>query len=121
VTEHPLHPFAYEVEYADGRRLRWESPGGPWGEARLPVAGVRRLWVLGPAWGRLDVDARVDDPPTGFVLRLRGTITLPGPAHARRWLFGFREQHAVRGVRLAEDVARGRVAVTSYVGTLEDW
>jgi hypothetical protein len=112
---HPLAPYAYEVQYRDGRRLRWDSPGGPWGEARLPTDDVTRLIVLGcPTAGPLTVE--LSDWITGFVLRAMAIFTFPGPRRARRFLFGVRVGELVRGWRIDE---QGHAH--HYHGPLQGW
>jgi hypothetical protein len=112
---HPLAPYAYEVQYRDGRRLRWDSPGGPWGEARLPTAGATRLTVSGhPTAGPLTVE--LADGITGFALRAAVTLTFPGPRPTRRFLFGVRVGALVRGWRIdAQDYPQ------RYHGPLQGW
>jgi hypothetical protein len=111
---HPLAPYAYEVEYRDGRRLRWDSPGGPWGEARLPTDGATRLTVFHPTVGPLTME--VSDWITGFALRAVIALTLPGPRQTRRFLFGVRFGDLVRGWRID---ARGHAHL--YQGSLQGW
>jgi hypothetical protein len=113
----PLAPYAYEVLYGDGRRLRWDSPGGPWGEAKLPWPGVTLLRILGPS-GLI----RLAPPPDalGLVLRMRGVITFTAePSHVRRWAFGFRlPMDMLEGWRVLE--GRPHYAAR-YHGPLEAW
>jgi hypothetical protein len=111
---HPLTPYAYEVQYRDGRRLRWDSPGGPWGEARLPTDGATRLTVFHPTAGPLTVEW--SDWITGFTLRAVATLTFPGPQQARRFLFGVRIGELVRGWRID---AKGHIY--PYHGPLRGW
>jgi hypothetical protein len=112
---HPLEPYAYEVEYRDGRRLRWDSPGGPWGEARLPTEGATRLIVFHPTAGPLTVE--VSDWITGFALRASVALTFPGPrVRVRRFLFGVRFGELVRGWRID---AKGHAH--PYHGPLLGW
>lgn len=118
MTRHPLHPYAYEAQYRNGRRLRWESPGGPWGEARLPLEGLMRLVVLGHPAGPLAVSVPQSAGLAGLVLRSRGTVTLgPGGTHRRRWLLGWRgSTDHVHGLRLDD-----QGGVTAYAGPMAGW
>jgi hypothetical protein len=111
---HPLHPYAYEIQYHDGRRLRWDSPGGPWGEAQLPTEGVRRVLVLGHPGGTLTLTPV--EPITGFVLRAQDTLTLPGVMGARRVCVGVRRGEEIIGWRID---ARGEAI--QYRGPLQGW
>jgi hypothetical protein len=112
--EHPLHPYAYEARYQDGRRLRWDSPGGPWGEASLPCEGLMQLVVLAPG------QAIPLDMPSGPIqairLRARGVLTLPR-AHTRRYCFGIiRADGRLQAIRIDE-----HAHVTGYLGDPEAW
>lgn len=115
MSESPLHPMAYEAQYADGRRIRWDSPGGPWGEARLPVAGLRRLLALRRG---MEVALDVAGPIEGVYLKMRGTLTLGrGGAHRRRWAIGVRLPDGQIDALCISD--RGRV--TRYRGPSAGW
>ena len=113
----PLHPYQWAAVYHDGRRIERSSPGGPWTEAALPAAGIKRLLVWGPA-GTFGVEAGAGETPTSVCLRFRGTVTLgPRPKHTGRWMFGF--QHGgdqVRGVRIN---SAGRAS--TYAGPMAGW
>ena len=112
---HPLEPYAYEVAYRGGRRLRWESPGGPWGERRLPVEDLEALTVLGHPRGVIRIRPRAIRT-LGFCLRLRGTLEVPG-GHRRRWCFGLLGADGlVHGVTISD-----RGEVTDYVGPSTAW
>jgi hypothetical protein len=98
---HPLAPYAYEVQYRDGRRLRWDSPGGPWGEATMPIRTVHWLIVHGPGFGRIALLAA--GPIVGFIFRTAETLTLPGPARTRRTCIGVRRaDDLIEAVRIDE-------------------
>jgi hypothetical protein len=113
MTEHPLHPYAYEAQYMDGRRIRWDSLGGPWGEAQLPVRGLRRLLVLGHPDGPIALEPSA--PPTGFILRGRGVMTIPG-GHTQRFYLGILQGANVTAVQIDE---LGRI--TRYDGPFKTW
>jgi hypothetical protein len=112
--EHPLHPYAYEARYQDGRRLRWDSPGGPWGEARLPCEGLTQLVVLAP--GQAILLEMPGGPIQAIRLRARGVFTLPR-AHTRRYCFGV--VHA--DGRLSAICIDERGSITRYLGDPEAW
>jgi hypothetical protein len=109
-----LHPYAYEARYQDGRRLRWDSPGGPWGEARLPCEGLMQLVVFTPNHGIiLDTHGL---PVQAIRLRGRGVLTLPS-SHTRRYCFGvIAADGLLHAIRIDE-----HGAVTRYVGDPEAW
>jgi hypothetical protein len=119
VSASPLHPYGYECQYGDGRRLRWDSPGGPWGEVRLPIPGLERLVILGHRRGPITLDVGgLMPPPIGVVLRERGALTLGrGAGHRSRFCFGVRlpdgQIHAVR----IDD----RADVMLYHGDIAGW
>jgi hypothetical protein len=120
VTElaaNPLHPYDWEVCYADGRRIRRTSPGGPWHERDVPTAGLTAVRVWGHPASPLTVQS--GGGVVGVVLRMRGTVAIgpTGTSHVRRWLFGLRlPESGVVGYRLDE-----AGAVTRYVGPIEAW
>ena len=111
----PFHPLAYEAQYADGRRLRWDSPGGPWRETNLPREGLRRLLAI---WRGAEVPLDVTGPIEGVYLKMRGTLTLGRrDAHRRRWAVGVRRPGGQIDALRIDD--RGRV--TRYRGSSAGW
>lgn len=114
---HPLHPYAWECRYTDGRRLRRESPGGPWREHTVPLEGLCEVALLGHHAGPLRIP--VGPMRAGVCFRMRGTVTLGAGIRVRhrRWLVGVVDPAGqVDGWRItpAGDAAR-------YRGALDGW
>lgn len=117
--EHPLAPYAWEARYTDGRRLRRESPGGPWTEAKVPLEGLRQLLLLGPGFGAIPVHV-LGFHPVAVRLRLRGqsdVVVGQGVRHQQRVFVGMQlPDGSVRGARVDE---RGHVSI--YDGPEAGW
>ena len=127
MSENPLHPYDWEATYHDGRRLRRESPGGPWREQvppgqtgqALPIRGLHRLAVLGHPDSPLTIEVPAEASLDGVVLRLRGTLAMASggvPTHTRRWGFGVRQ-----GDRMVGFVIQESGAVRRYAGPPGSW
>lgn len=118
----PLHPYAWELTYTNGRRLCRDSPGGPWTEARVPLEGLCELAVFGhPASPlRVEVGWAQRAALAGVCFRVRGTLILNPDLTSiltRRWLVGVVDTAGgVDGWRI--DSAG---MATRYRGTLAEW